>query len=180
MSSASAAVRAIDRVTSTTGASPDSFKAGMRQIASTVSIITTTLEGRRAGLTATAVCSVCADPPTLLVCVNQDSGTFATLRDAGVFCVNVLSGAHADTAMRFSDSSLKGERKFDNDTWLTGTSGLPVLEGALASFECKTVSLTEVGTHGLFLAQVTEVTVTGGAHPLLYFNRALAGLQTQA
>ena len=179
MSSTSSAVRAVDCATSTAGASPELFKAGMRQIASTVSIITTVLDGRRSGLTATAVCSVCADPPTLLVCVNQDSGTFAALREAGVFCVNVLASAHADAAMRFSDGALKGEQKFEGDSWITGAGGLPVLEGALASFECRTVSLTEVGTHGLFLAQVSDVTVTGGAHPLLYFNRALAGLQMQ-
>lgn len=178
MNGATSAAHAISDVPFPEDVSPALFKAGMRQIASTVNIITTVLDGRRSGLTATAVCPVCADPPTLLVCVNRDSGTFASLRDAGMFCVNVLGGPHAEAAMRFSSSTIRGESKFEGDTWLAGARGLPVLAGALASFECKTLSLTEVGTHGLFLARVTSLSVAHSGQPLLYFNGALAGLQT--
>jgi flavin reductase (DIM6/NTAB) family NADH-FMN oxidoreductase RutF len=179
MNRAASAAHAVPDTRHAADVSPALFKAGMRQIASTVNIITTVLDGQRSGLTATAVCPVCADPPTLLVCVNRDSGTFASLRDAGAFCINVLGSAHAQAAMRFSNSAIKGESKFEGDTWLVGERGLPVLEGALASFECSTVSLTEVGTHGLFLARVTNLTVADGGQPLLYFNGALAELRTQ-
>jgi flavin reductase (DIM6/NTAB) family NADH-FMN oxidoreductase RutF len=109
--------------------------------------------------------------------VNRDSGTFVSLRDAGAFCVNVLGSTHAQAAMRFSNSALKGESKFEGEIWRAGDGGLPVLEGALAAFECRTVSLTEVGTHGLFLARVTKLSVADGGQPLLYFNGALAGLR---
>jgi flavin reductase (DIM6/NTAB) family NADH-FMN oxidoreductase RutF len=177
MNGAASAAHAIPDAPLSDDVSPALFKAGMRQIASTVNIITTVLDGQRSGLTATAVCPVCADPPTLLVCVNRDSGTFASLRDAGKFCVNVLGSPHGEAAMRFSSSTIRGESKFEGDTWLAGTSGLPVLEGALASFECKTLSLTEVGTHGLFLARVTNLTVADSGQPLLYFNGALAQLR---
>ena len=48
----------------------DAFKAGMRKLALGVALITSATPGRRFGLIATAVSSVSASPPTLLVCVN--------------------------------------------------------------------------------------------------------------
>jgi 3-hydroxy-9,10-secoandrosta-1,3,5(10)-triene-9,17-dione monooxygenase reductase component len=63
--------------------SADEFKRGMRQLAASVSIISADCAGHRAGFTATAVTSVCADPPTLLVCVNRSSQTFPLMREAG-------------------------------------------------------------------------------------------------
>ena len=46
------------------------FKKGMRHLAASVTLITTRYGDLRGGLTATAVCSVSAEPPQILVCVN--------------------------------------------------------------------------------------------------------------
>ena len=43
------------------------FKMGMRSLAGAVSIITSAQAGHRFGMTATAVCSASADPPTVLI-----------------------------------------------------------------------------------------------------------------
>ena len=43
------------------------FKLAMRRLAATVTIVTAGREGRRFGMTATAVTSVTAAPPTLLI-----------------------------------------------------------------------------------------------------------------
>ncbi|MBV8650501.1 MAG: flavin reductase family protein, partial [Alphaproteobacteria bacterium] len=49
------------------------FKTGMQLLASTVTLITSMVDGRRAGMAATAVSSLTADPPSLLICTNRTS-----------------------------------------------------------------------------------------------------------
>ena len=61
---------------------PQSFIQGMRQLALGVTLITTAHEGRWAGLTATAVCSVSAEPPQLLACINRQAETHRLIAGA--------------------------------------------------------------------------------------------------
>ena len=87
----------------------DQFKAGMRRLAASVNVITTrTPDGQRSGLTATAVCSVSATPPTLLVCVNRSGNSHAVLTSSGVFAVNVLA-LEDPTALEGRCQSFNGE-----------------------------------------------------------------------
>ena len=68
----------------------DDFKAGMRQLAASVTVITAAHDGSKDGLTATATCSVSADPPQLLICVNQLASAYGLIRDAGSFGVKTF------------------------------------------------------------------------------------------
>ena len=49
------------------------FRDAMARLGAAVNIITTDGAAGRGGITATAVCSVTDDPPTLLVCLNRTS-----------------------------------------------------------------------------------------------------------
>jgi flavin reductase (DIM6/NTAB) family NADH-FMN oxidoreductase RutF len=62
----------------------------MRCIAATVIIVTADDGERYHGMTATAVTSLCMEPPSLLVCVNQKAFLHDMLLRAANFCVNVL------------------------------------------------------------------------------------------
>ena len=53
------------------------FRKAMRRLTSAVTVITTAHEDRRYGMTATAVTSVSADPPSLLICVNRSASLHA-------------------------------------------------------------------------------------------------------
>ena len=66
------------------------FKKGMRHLAASVTLITTRHRDLRGGLTATAVCSVSAEPPQILVCVNKTASAHDPIGEAGFFCVNIL------------------------------------------------------------------------------------------
>lgn len=68
----------------------DQFRLGMRTLAAAVTLITSTGSGHRHGMTATAVCSVSAEPPTLLVCLNKATATHGAVAKSGAFCVNLL------------------------------------------------------------------------------------------
>ncbi|MFM7345301.1 MAG: flavin reductase family protein, partial [Tagaea sp.] len=74
--------------------SPDlasDFKAGMRRLGAGVTIVTSFDGKSRAGLTATAVCSLSAEPPQLLVCVKRQAWPNGVIARAKRFCVNVLA-----------------------------------------------------------------------------------------
>lgn len=148
----------------------DSFKSGMRQLASGVCLVTTRgADGARSGLTATAVCSVSADPPTLLVCVNQQNGSYRAIRESGSFAVNVLAVDDQDLSNRFA-SAVSGDERFKHGVWSTLNTGAPVLESALVSFDCILKSVEDVGSHGVFFGEVQAVRVPGRGDPLLYGN----------
>ena len=76
------------------------FKAGMRCLASGVTIITTIHDGQRAGLTATAVCSLSVDPPQLLVCVSHKAEAHDIIHRGSVLCVNLLARFLEDAGSR--------------------------------------------------------------------------------
>ncbi len=147
----------------------ESFKAGMRHLAGHVCLVTTLAgDGRRAGITATAVCSVSADPPTLLFCVNRNSGSYPILRAAGVFAVNVLATEDRALAMRFA-GPLGGEARFEVGDWIRLHTGAPVLASALASFDCHLTQAVEVGTHDIFFGEIEAAQVAHSRRrPLLY------------
>jgi len=156
----------------------DVFKLGMRQLAAGVSIVTTRCGEGRAGLTATAVCSVSAEPPQLLVCVHQDSETYDAIRDSGVLCINLLDMRHEGLARCFAGMTGKrGEERFAEGRWGEMQTGAPRLLDALAAFDCRIRDVLHSGSHCIFVARVVEVAAKPGGEPLLYMDGQFAGLE---
>lgn len=154
----------------------DQYRQGMRQLAAAVSVITASHEGGRNGLTATAVMSVCADPPRLAVAVNRTASALPFLLGSGAFAVNVLRYDQDATAARFSTSNVRGEARFEGDQWGTLTTGSPVIAGAAATFDCRIVSTTEVGTHLLVIGDVEAIQLSPNDRPLLFLDGTWASL----
>ena len=113
------------------------FIAGMRRLAAGVTLVTAAHRGARSGLTATAVCSVSAEPPQLLACVGRDADAHDPIRAAGAFAVNVLASHQRPLAERFAGAvDLCGADRFDAGAWTTLATGAPVLDPCLAAFDC--------------------------------------------
>ena len=137
-----------------------------------VAIVTTLdADGTPRGLTTTAVSSVSAEPPLLLVCVDLTSRTLPALRDGGRFVVNFLREGRSELARLFAS---KADDKFEHVSWHPTASGMPVLEAdALAWAECVTVHEIEPGDHVILLGRVEEG--AGAADddaPLMYYRRS--------
>lgn len=157
------------------------FKRGMRNLAGAVSIITSKAGERLYGMTATAVCSASADPPTVLVCVNHHAATHQAIVDAGVFCVNVLR--HEDRALSglFSgNGAQKGHARFEGERWTRLATGAPVLAGALVAFDCRVANRLVHGTHSIFLGEVAQLAIGRKGKPLLYSDGQYARLASLA
>jgi flavin reductase len=142
------------------------FKKGMRRLSSSVSLITAGGRLGRNGMTATAVCSVSAEPPILLASINLGASIHDQMIETGSFGVNILRPKHRHLADRFS-SGLSGEVRFEQGRWQEGALGVPILEDALASFVCETIKVVTIGTHDIFFGQVVGIDVADGP-PLLY------------
>ena len=157
----------------------DQFKLGMRSLAGAVSIITSSHAGRRYGMTATAVCSATADPPTVLVCVNRSTTTHDAMVKAGAFCVNVLRAEDRELSGLFSGTQ-RGEARFRAEHWTRLSTGVPVLVEALVAFDCRVANRLEHGTHSVFLGEVQEVMIGKKGKPLIYADGQYAKLAALA
>ena len=156
----------------------EQFKLGMRLLAGAVNIITSAHGGRRYGMTATAVCSVTADPPTVLVCINKLATTHTIVARSKVFCVNVLRGDDWELSTTFSGGQ-SGEGRFKSRDWTRLATGAPVLIDSLVSFDCRVVKKVMHGTHNIFFGQVEQVLVGKPGKPLLYSEGQYAKLASR-
>ena len=159
--------------------SADQFKLGMRSLAGAVSILTSSRDGKRYGMTATAVCSASADPPTVLVCVNSSTTTHDAIASEGVFCVNVLRAEDRELSGLFSGVH-KGEGRFETGRWTRAATGAPVLRNALVSFDCRVANRLTHGTHTVFLGEVQQLAIGSRGKPLLYADGQYAKLASLA
>ncbi len=148
------------------------FKHGMRRLASGVVIIAVDDEGEKYGLAVTAVSSISADPPILMVCVNQKASAHDALVRAGCFTVNLLSQADREVADLFGSPSHRHLR-FSTGRWNTLTTGAPVLSGSLATFDCRTVNTMPASSHTIFFGKVVGLALSSNEiDPLLYWDGA--------
>ena len=152
---------------------PAAHRGGMRNFAAGVTIITTAHGGERAGLTATAMVSVTAEPPRLMVFVNKNVVAADIILRRGALGVNVLAGDQEEVSKAFAGMipDVRGEARFNFGEWGTLITGVPVLAGALAVFDTRVIKVTEESTHYACLCEVLATRETAGT-PLLYFNGA--------
>jgi flavin reductase (DIM6/NTAB) family NADH-FMN oxidoreductase RutF len=160
----------------------ESFKLGMRRLAAGVCLITThCADGSRRGMTATAVCSVSGTPPTLLCCINRNNSTYDAIRTAGAFAVNVLSVDDRHLADLFARPIPPEEKFAKGGVWRSEATGSPVLEGALAAFDCRMSQTVTVGTHGIIFGDIERISVREVAtKPLLYAHGAYGAFSSFA
>lgn len=149
------------------------FREGMSRLGAAVNVITSDGPHGRLGFTATAVCSISAEPPSLLVCMNRRSQQNAPLKANGVLCVNTLSSYHQELSSVFSGvGNLEMNDRFRQAQWSTAITGSPVLEDAVVSFDCRIVQALEVNTHSILITEVLGIKSGSSVRSLFYLNRA--------
>jgi flavin reductase len=154
----------------------DDYRGAMARLAAAVNAVTTDGAAGLGGFTASAVCSVTDDPPTLIVCVNLASRQNEIIRSNRALCVNTLAADQAEIATLFSTKELPIEQRFAAGKWTTLATGSPVLEDAIASFDCKVVERLERGTHSVIFCEVQAIRVRTDGEPLLYLDRGYRGI----
>ena len=140
------------------------FKMVMRKLAGTVTVFGTSSDDGLHGMTATAMCSVCADPPTILIVVNRATRTHPHIDRKQAFTVNILAEGQLSAAQLFAS---KSDNQFSSIEHHLMSDGCPIIAGAAAYLHCAVVSQHDVGTHTIFVGRVMDAGATN-TQPLVY------------
>jgi flavin reductase len=155
---------------------PRTFVSAMAGAATAVSIVTTDGPAGRFGITVSAVASVSAEPPMVLACIDRRSPAAAAIERNGSFCINMLNAGQSALANRFAGRPDDGAPyDFGSAHWRTAATGAPVLDGAVAAFDCVLESGHDAGTHRIVIGQVASA-VSSPHPPLAYARRTYQAL----
>ena len=142
------------------------FRLALGMFATGVTIITTRDEaGGFFGMTASSFNSVSLSPPLVLWSLDLGSPSLALFENATHYAVNVLAADQRQLAERFAK---KGIDRFEGTPWRPGLTGAPVIDGAVAVFECTHRSQYDEGDHVIFVGQVEHCRRRIGAAPLVF------------
>ncbi|MDE5457959.1 FMN reductase [Bradyrhizobium sp. CSA112] len=150
--------------------SSQDYRDAMACLGAAVNIVTTDGNAGRAGFTASAICSVTDDLPTLLVCMNRESSAYASVTGNGVLCVNVLSARHEQLSRLFG-GGIPVDERFAAAAWSTLETGASVLTDCAVAFDCRIIDVASVGTHDVLFCRVVALQRSDGADNLIYFGR---------
>ena len=156
----------------------DLFRAALRLAPEPVAVVTTSCEGHRHGMTATAFASVSAEPPKVLVCINRNTVSSGLIRRASQFAVNFLTTQDRDLAEKFSRTKSDAEHIFLGAGCSVMATGAPVLDCATASIDCVLDECHDGGTHHIVVGNVVAVRINGG-QTLLYCAVLFGSFQVQ-
>lgn len=124
---------------------------------------------QRDAFTAAWVMQTSFDPLLLALSINPEHASYPFLHAGRGFTVNVLRQGQLDLARRFGTRSGRDEDKLEDIRWWPGRSGRPILEDALAYFDCELAGHMPAGDHEVVLARVTDGKVLDRkAAPLTY------------
>ncbi len=155
------------------------FRDALARVCAPVNVVTTNGPAGRGGFTATAMCSVTDEPPTLLVCMNSRSAQTALFIDNGRFCVNVLTQEHRGLAACFAGQQSDMDARYAAAHWIGLPSGNQALADAIVSFDCRMSDARRIGTHNIFTGEVVDIRARKDGHALLYFDRNYVHVPTQ-
>lgn len=149
---------------------PMEMRNAMGKFLTGVTIVTITqADGTPYGLTVNSFNSVSLDPPLVLWSLDNRNNNLQAFRDANGFVVNVMAASQADLCGKFASQA---PNRFDGVIWEKGVSGHPVLNGCLASFDCRHWTEYEGGDHSIFIGEVISIKQQEGT-PAAYFNGTL-------
>ena len=152
------------------------FRAAMRHFASGVTVVTTTVDDRPVGLTVSAFSALSLEPTLVLIAVDRRAASHAAIAGAGHFAVNILAEDHAHLSRLFAS---RDPNKFASASYLLSDLGLPLLDEALVTLECRVVEAVAGGDHTVFFGEVVTAEIGVGA-PLVYYESGYRRLEPAA
>lgn len=143
----------------------------MSRFASGVAVVTARRGHERFGLTASSFASVSLDPPLVLVCVARTLPAHAAIAAERAFAVNILGAHQLDVALRFAGLKPELTDRFEGLAWTEGVTGAPLLDGSIASLDCRVHASHPGGDHTIFVGEVAGAAIGSDGEPLLYHSR---------
>ena len=146
---------------------PLAFRNCLSRFATGITVVTCLDDqGVPHGMTVNSFNSVSLDPPLILFSLARDANSIGNFQAADSYNVNVLAAGQMDISQKFS---IAGEEKWRDTAWSAGIHGAPVLDGAMAKFECRPETTCDGGDHIIFIGRVLECEQREELSPLLYY-----------
>ena len=152
-------------VSETRAVAPAEYRRVMGHYPTGVSVVTGMTEGAPVGMVVGTFSAVSLDPPLVSFMPAVTSGTYALLREAGSFCINVLA---ADQIELCRTMAAPRRDKFDGVRWTASPYGAPRLAGAVAYVECRPEQEVAAGDHWITLCRVHMMETGRDASPLVF------------
>lgn len=159
---------------------PDAFRHVMGHFVTGVTVVTTWDPGapggaavQPAGITVNALSSVSLDPALVMVALDRRRFITPMVRATGRYAVNFLGAGQQALSDCFAHAKVSpGREEFCGAAWHAGETGLPLLDGAMASLECTVSEVFSAGDHDLFIGRVDLMSLDPGHDdPLIYYRR---------
>ena len=157
------------------------FKQALSRFPTGVSVITTHQLGEAnpadwghqfVGLTASSFNSVSLTPPLVVWSLGLKSRTLPSFHKASHYVINILSDQQLGLCNQFAFGR---DNRFAGVHYELGAAGLPIMQGALAWFECRNRSQYPEGDHIIFVGEVERCGFADGT-PLVYQQGGFFGV----
>lgn len=142
------------------------FKLAMSHFASGITVVTTEHEGARYGMTVASFASLSLHPPLVLICIEKSVKTHDAIAAAQKFGVSILAEDQSEISNRFASRS---EDKFAGTDVHIGSTGVPLIGGAICTIECRLHAALPGGDHTIYVGEVVEAEMND-AEPLVYYR----------
>ena len=147
------------------------LRAMMGRFATGVTVVAARHGPLLAGMTANAVASISLDPPLLMASINRGSETHVAIVGSHSFAVSVLGDQQQAIAECFALPTTAGKlQQFCDAPWHEAETGSPILDGAIAFFDCRLHESHPAGTHTIFIGEIVAAGYEEGVEPLLWFG----------
>lgn len=126
-----------------------------------------------AGMTANAIATISIDPPILMASIARKAETHTAIIGSHAFSISVLAEDQQGLAECFAQPTTATKLKqFCDAAWHEAETGSPILEGALAYFDCRLTERHDGGDHTIFLGEIVAAGYRDDAAPLLWYGSA--------
>jgi flavin reductase (DIM6/NTAB) family NADH-FMN oxidoreductase RutF len=141
----------------------------MRGFPTGVAVLTIDLEGKRLGLTVGSALWLSTEPPLAGVAVSRAAAMHELLAESGAFALSLLTGDQEAIAQHFA-RGVPPIAMWEGIAWRPGTTGAPLLDGALGWVECRVADRCPAGDHTLFVGDVVSSERGRSASALVYVD----------
>ncbi len=111
-------------------------------------------EGEPNGMTANWLTQVSFDPRIVAVAVQRGAVTRENIDATQVFSVSVLGEGAKDLSLKFTKKSTHGAGRLEGEGYQAFETVTPVLDAAVAWFECRVVATESPGDHVVYFGEV--------------------------
>ncbi len=136
------------------------------RFATGVTIITASHEGKAIGITANSFSSVSMDPALVLWSGSREAGRFGYFEAADHFAIHILGADQCDLCWQVA----KDAKALQDMDLAQNSEGVPLIDGALARFECSSYATYDGGDHAIFVGKVLRASLRDDGEALAFFK----------